>query len=53
MVTIASWTKKFTSMFKLKADNLKPKQLNHSNQRHTDKTVVKLHGQKYNLWATI
>lgn len=52
-VTIASWTKKFAPMFKLKADNLKPKQLNHSNQWHADETVVKLNGQKYYLWAAI
>ncbi|WP_083789269.1 DDE-type integrase/transposase/recombinase [Halanaerobium hydrogeniformans] len=46
-------TKKIAPLFKLKSEKIIPDNLNHSDEWHVDKTIVKIKGQKYYLWVII
>ncbi len=53
-VTIANWTKKFATYFKLKSDRLlEDVNLSDSHEWHADETVVFINGKRHYLWLVI
>jgi transposase-like protein len=53
-VTIANWTKKFATYFRLKSDKLlKDVDLSDSDEWHADETVIFINGKRHYLWLVI